>query len=320
MVCKGLRPEKPMNASSIGFSDLLWGFVQRCWSADRNLRPKVAEVVVNLGRAAANWSGLMPPCVQVVNVVSGPKGEGSDTMEFREFEIFILLWCCSSSNGTAGIFLPSCSFVDLGRTIESRTTSELFNAPRTASTQHTEPSQEEFQEAVVKPPKEPQPVPRPPIQPRLEEPHDDLDMATHPRFNQHFDPPPSKLPRKKRRGFKYYVKSKLPGTSSRQSTIPSAQCTESTEAKDLTSASQEGGDSIRCGESELPTPLRNYTPSSDTGGIFRSPEELVSSPDHPPLNVAEIIAESRRRPNQDLIDRIDAVCHSAFRHLCARLI
>ena len=63
----------PENASSIGFSDSLWDFVQRCWDDDMELRPKVAEVVTHLEGAAANWDGLMPPCVQVVNVVSGSR-------------------------------------------------------------------------------------------------------------------------------------------------------------------------------------------------------------------------------------------------------
>ena len=59
-VFKGLRPDKPENAPSIGFSDLLWSFVQRCWDEDKNLRPKVAEVVACLENAVANWDGLMP--------------------------------------------------------------------------------------------------------------------------------------------------------------------------------------------------------------------------------------------------------------------
>ena len=89
-VVQGLRPEKPENASSIGFSDLLWGFVQRCWDSDMTLRPKVAEVVTCLGEAAANLDGLIPPCVQAENVPSDPKGPVSDSAEHREFEDLIL--------------------------------------------------------------------------------------------------------------------------------------------------------------------------------------------------------------------------------------
>ena len=87
---EGLRPDKPEDASSIGFSDSLWGFVQRCWDGDRQLRPNVAEVVTHLDGAAADWKGLMPPCVQTAIAVPSFKEETSDSMRFREFAIFIL--------------------------------------------------------------------------------------------------------------------------------------------------------------------------------------------------------------------------------------
>ena len=41
--------------------------------------------------------------------------------------------------------------------------------------------------------------------------------------------------------------------------------------------------------------------------------------DHRPLSLAEIIAESRRRPDQNLIDRVDRVSSSASEYLCTRL-
>ena len=200
-VLEGLRPDKPEDASSIGFSDSLWGFVQRCWDGDLKSRPKVAEVVTHLEGAAADWKGLMPPCVQAVNVVSGPKGR-SGTETFREFEIFILLWYHSSSNGTGGLF-PSSSSADPEHTIKSGTTSGLFSSRKTVSTQYTEPLQEEPrpQEAVTKPSQEPQPESRDPG----EEPHDDLHGATYPHLNQNYEPPPSKIPQKKRKGFKRFT-------------------------------------------------------------------------------------------------------------------
>ena len=88
-VVKGLRPEKPENASAIGFSDPLWGHVQRCWDGDMNLRPRVAEVVTHLGRAAVNWDGVMPPC-KARAVASNSQDLPSDTMKHCEFEILIL--------------------------------------------------------------------------------------------------------------------------------------------------------------------------------------------------------------------------------------
>jgi serine/threonine protein kinase len=86
-IVEGKRPDKPANASAIGFSDLLWGFVQRCWDGDMNVRPKAAEVVTHLENAAASWVGLMQPCLQAENVVSGPLEPTSDSMERCEFEI-----------------------------------------------------------------------------------------------------------------------------------------------------------------------------------------------------------------------------------------
>ena len=89
-VVQGLRPEKPENAPSIGFSDPLWGFVQRCWGNNPGLRPNAAEVVTHLGEAAANWNGVMPPCAVAENVVSSSKEEAIDSAGRCEFEALIL--------------------------------------------------------------------------------------------------------------------------------------------------------------------------------------------------------------------------------------
>ena len=59
-VVHGKRPDKPENASAIGFSDSLWNFAQRCWDGKIELRPKVGEVITHLREAAANWDGRMP--------------------------------------------------------------------------------------------------------------------------------------------------------------------------------------------------------------------------------------------------------------------
>ena len=87
---QGLRPAEPANASSIGFSDLLWVFVQRCWSGDAKLRPKVTEVATHLGRETANWHGLMPPCAPAENVSCFDPEEPMSDSEDCEFEISIL--------------------------------------------------------------------------------------------------------------------------------------------------------------------------------------------------------------------------------------
>jgi len=87
---QGIRPSKPENASAIGFSDSLWNFVQRCWDGEMKLRPKVAEVVSQLERAAVNWDGVMPPCVQVESIASARQEPASNSGAHSEFEIFTL--------------------------------------------------------------------------------------------------------------------------------------------------------------------------------------------------------------------------------------
>ena len=86
------RPDKPKDASAIGFSDPLWGFVQRCWDDDKRLRPEVGEVVTHLGEAAASWDGLVPPCAQAENVTPDPEEGMLETGESRKFEILIHPW------------------------------------------------------------------------------------------------------------------------------------------------------------------------------------------------------------------------------------
>ena len=98
-VLQGKRPDKPENASAIAFSDSLWDLTERCWDERMASRPEVGEVVRRLGGAAANWNGLIPPCIQTKAVASGPGG-ASDSMKRSEFVILILPRCSSSSNGT----------------------------------------------------------------------------------------------------------------------------------------------------------------------------------------------------------------------------
>ena len=88
VVHDGKRPDKPENASTLGFSHSLWSFIQRCWDG-KGLRPGVEEVVRHLGEAAVNWNGLMPPCARAEGVVSSSE-EISDSMKYGEFEIFIV--------------------------------------------------------------------------------------------------------------------------------------------------------------------------------------------------------------------------------------
>ena len=88
-VLHGVRPAKPKNAPDIGFSDLLWSFVQCCWDGEMRLRPKVAEVVSQLGQAAADWDGVMPPCAQAESVASASPELPPDSASHRELKVLI---------------------------------------------------------------------------------------------------------------------------------------------------------------------------------------------------------------------------------------
>ena len=88
-VLRGKRPDKPENASTIGFSDSLWDFTERCWDGRMAMRPKVRDLVRHLGEAAANWTGLMPPCVQAKAVGSGTN-DLSGLTKRGEFEVLVL--------------------------------------------------------------------------------------------------------------------------------------------------------------------------------------------------------------------------------------
>ena len=87
---QGLRPVKPVNASAIGFSDSLWDFIQHCWDGEMGLRPRVAEVVSQLERAAVDWDRVMPPCAQVDSIVSASLEPNSDSMAHGKLQILIL--------------------------------------------------------------------------------------------------------------------------------------------------------------------------------------------------------------------------------------
>lgn len=86
-VVDGHRPVKPENAATIGFSDSLWDFVQRCWDAKAESRPEAAEVVSHLAKATSEWNKDMPPCVQPENVPANLQEPVSDSMKYRELEV-----------------------------------------------------------------------------------------------------------------------------------------------------------------------------------------------------------------------------------------
>ena len=86
LVVEGLRPKEPENASAIGFSDSLWNFVQRCWDANMELRPQVADLVAHLGRVARQWNRPMPPVEGVTSTSQDLMSLMSGSSEHRKLK------------------------------------------------------------------------------------------------------------------------------------------------------------------------------------------------------------------------------------------
>ena len=89
-VVQGVRPLKPENVPAIGFSDILWRFIQRCWDGDIESRPMVSRVVSHLEKAAVEWAGVMPPCVQIESTASASPEPVSDSMVHCKFYVLVL--------------------------------------------------------------------------------------------------------------------------------------------------------------------------------------------------------------------------------------
>ena len=59
-ILKGKRPEKPLDAESLGLSDTLWGLVRLCWSKSSSTRPTARRLFDHLSAASLTW---VPPPV-----------------------------------------------------------------------------------------------------------------------------------------------------------------------------------------------------------------------------------------------------------------
>ena len=58
-VLRGERPEKPLDAESLGFSHTLWGLVQLCWSESSSTRPTARQMLDSLSPTSLTW--VHPP-------------------------------------------------------------------------------------------------------------------------------------------------------------------------------------------------------------------------------------------------------------------
>lgn len=64
-IIRGERPEKPLDAESLGLSDALWGLLQSCWSESSSARPTAQRLLCYLSSAAPTWvSPLVYPTIE----------------------------------------------------------------------------------------------------------------------------------------------------------------------------------------------------------------------------------------------------------------
>ena len=54
-IMEGVRPEKPEEAESLGFTEGLWEVAQRCWLPNPSARPDVRNVLSHLNHATWSW-------------------------------------------------------------------------------------------------------------------------------------------------------------------------------------------------------------------------------------------------------------------------
>ena len=54
-VIDGIRPAKPKDVTTLGFTPELWDIVEQCWLVDRNARPTLEAVLSCLREAAPMW-------------------------------------------------------------------------------------------------------------------------------------------------------------------------------------------------------------------------------------------------------------------------
>lgn len=79
-VLSGGRPGRPSNASSLGFTDTLWGLLQSCWSESVSARPTAMQLFDYLRPAALTW---VPPPAELYPTTE----EAVDTPSSDIFEV-----------------------------------------------------------------------------------------------------------------------------------------------------------------------------------------------------------------------------------------
>ena len=75
-VLRGQRPERPLDAESLGFSDTLWGLVQLCWRESSSDRPSAVQLFDYFYAASPAW---VPPLVYPVRTTGASSDTKSDS-------------------------------------------------------------------------------------------------------------------------------------------------------------------------------------------------------------------------------------------------
>ncbi|KAF9789265.1 kinase-like domain-containing protein [Thelephora terrestris] len=276
---QGLRPDKPANAPTIGFSDSLWTFVQQCWHGDRNSRPRVVEVVEHLAEAAANWHGLMPPFDKTENGA-----------------------CISSETIPYAAMCVEPQSVVLESPANSQT-AESSSYLCLQSTVLTEPPQQEPWETVIKPPTEPPVDCWGAMERRSQEPSDDLPEFRH--VAQNHWPPPSAIPPPKRISFREFKAKFRQFFGCIEPQSPLRIVYKKSNSGEFSAGIKGVFEDLNDPDIPLPKPSARSNPTGvmDLGG-------LVLSSNPVPLELVETNDESQA---QEFIDRLlDVVCHSAI--------
>ena len=73
-VLRGKRPEKPLDAESLGFSDKLWGLARLCWSELSSDRPTALQLLDDLSSASLDW---VPPPVYPIRATGASSATDS---------------------------------------------------------------------------------------------------------------------------------------------------------------------------------------------------------------------------------------------------
>ena len=79
VVIDGQRPEKPLQAESLGFSDPLWELTQLCWSELSSTRPTAVQLFDELSDPTITWDP--PPEYPIkVNLGDTTNADPSDSL------------------------------------------------------------------------------------------------------------------------------------------------------------------------------------------------------------------------------------------------